>query len=588
MGGLGADAWTTLAVLAVAFGLLLWDRLAPAAVVLAATFVLLVLDVIDTNQALSGFANPAPITVAALYVLARAAQKTGLLAPVTSKILGTGKRPRDLVRLLVPAASASSVLNNTPLVAMLTPDVVGWAERRGVAASKFLMPLSFATILGGTVTVLGTSTNLVVSGLLVDRGDEPFGLFEITPIAGPAAIAGLVVLVASAWWLVPERRTASEQAAAEVREFVVTMEVVPDGPLDGVAVTDSGIIDRRHVFLVEITRETRTMSPVDLDTQLRGGDRLTFAGQVDQIVELHRLRGLRSTEQEHLDAVASPAHGLYVAVVGRTSPLAGRGLADVRFLARYQAAVLAIHRDGQRLTDEPRDVRLRAGDALLLLADDNFPANWGESRDFLVVTPIHSDPPTASSQAGIVAAVTVGMVLLAAFGILPILEAALLAAATLVMTRVLTADELRESVDVDVVVLIAAAFGLGAAMQNTGLAEAIARGSVSLFDGFGSFGVVLGLLLAVSVLTELITNNAAAVVVFPIATSVAAQTGLDPRTMAIALAVAASCSFLTPIGYQTNTIVYGPGGYRFTDYLRVGLPLNLTVVVAVAFLTVNG
>ena len=587
MSGLGADAWITVGTLVVAFALLVWDRLAPSAVVLAATVFLLIVDVIDTNQALSGFANPAPITVAALYVLARAAQKTGLLSPLTSRILGEGRGRLDLVRLLVPTAVASSLLNNTPLVAMLTPDVVGWAERRGVSASRFLMPLSFAAILGGTVTLLGTSTNLVVSGLLVEAGHAPFGLFELTRVGGASAVAGLTVLVV-AWRLIPERRTATEQAADEVREFVVFMEIEPGGALDGRRVGETGLIERRHVFLVEVIRDGHTMSPVELETVLQGGDRLTFAGQVGQIVELHRMRGLRSTEQDHLESVASPEHGLYVAVVGRSSPLAGHGLADVGFLARYQAAVLAIHRDGQRLTEEPRDVRVRAGDALLILADEAFPRNWAEARDFLVVAPLGGDPPSATAKAPVVAAITVGMIAVAAFGILPILEAALLAAGALVATRCLTANEVRDAIDFDVIILIAAAFGLGAAMQTTGLASAISEGLVSTFDVFGTVGVVFGLLLAVSLLTELVTNNAAAVVVFPIAASVSAQTGLDLRTIAVAIAVAASSSFLTPIGYQTNTIVYGPGGYRFTDYARAGLPLNLTVIGVVTAMTVLG
>lgn len=588
IGDLGSDAWITVLVLVLSFAMLVWDRVAPSAVVLAASFALLVLDVIDTDQALAGFSNPAPMTVAALYVLARAAQKTGLLSPLTSRVLGSGTGRLDLARLLLPVAAASTVLNNTPLVAMLTPDVVGWAERKGVSASRFLMPLSFATILGGTVTVLGTSTNLVVSGLLVDGGEAPLGLFELVPAGGAAAIAGLAVLILTAGRLVPERRTATEQAADEIREFVVTMEIEDGGALDGIRITDSGLIDRRHVFLVELLRGRHTMSPVDLDTVLRGGDRLTFAGQVSEIVELHRMRGLRSTAQEHLEAIAGPGHGLFVAVVGRTSPLAGRKLVDVRFLDRYQAAVLAIHRDGQRLTAEPRDVRMRAGDALLLLSTQAFPSNWGEGRDFLVIAPVHGDAPTATAQAGIVAAITVGMVGLAAFGILPILEAALLAAGVLVAARVLTAEEVRDSIDFDVVVLIAAAFALGAAMQTTGLAEAIAEGLVGVFDGFGTVGVVFGLLVAISLLTEMVTNNAAAVVVFPIAASIAVRTGLDMRAIAIAVAVAASSSFLTPIGYQTNTIVYGPGGYRFTDYLRVGAPLNLTVIIVVTLVTVYG
>ncbi len=576
------DAWITVVVLVLAFGLLAWDRLSPSAVVLTAAVTLLVTDVITSRQALSGFANPAPITVAALYVLARAAEKTALLTPMTARLLGEGRTARDLARLLVPVAAASALLNNTPLVAMLTPDIVSLSQRRELPASRFLMPLSFAAILGGTITVLGTSTNLVVSGLLEDSGVAPLGLFEVTPIALPAAVLGVALIIVLARRLVPLRSTVQEQAAESVREFVVTMVVLPGGQYDGRRLGESDLIGRRNVFLVQLARGDQVFSPVvDLDLVMQEGDRLTFVGEVRQIVGLYRLVGLRSTAQDHLDVVAEPGHGLHLAVVGRDSPLAGHTLSDVNFLTRYQAAVLAIHRDGQRMTLDPRDVRFRPGDALLVLASDQFRDNWSEGRDFLLVADLDGDSPHMSRRAGFVAAITVVMVGVAALGILSILEAALLAAGALVATRTLTSNEVRDAIDFDVIILIAASFALGAAMETTGLAEGVARGIVGMFNPLGDAGVVFGLLLAVSLLTELITNNAAVVVVFPIAMSVATNGGLDNRAVAVALAVAASSSFLTPIGYQTNTIVYGPGGYRFTDYLRLGIPVKIVTLALV-------
>ncbi len=583
---MSGDAWITVVVMVLTFGMLAWDRLAPSAVVLMAAVTLLITGVIDTAQALSGFANPAPITVAALYVLARAAEKTGMLSPLTARLLGKGQGRVDLARLAVPAAGASAFLNNTPLVAMMTPDIVSLTQRRGLAASRFLMPLSFAAILGGTMTVLGTSTNLVVSGLLAESGQAELGLFEVTPIGGPVALVGMVVLILVSWRLVPIRSTAQEQAQQEIREFVVTMEVMQGGSYDGVPINDTDLIGRRHVFLVQLTQGDRTMAPVDLDTVLQPGDRLTFVGEVTQIVGLYRLGGLRSTSQKHLDRVAEPGHSLFVAVVGRTSPLAGHQLADIAFLGRYQAAVLAIHRDGHRITADPREVRFRPGDALMVLAGPQFQTNWSERRDFLLISRLGGDPPTASRRAPVVAAITVIMVVVAALGILSILEAALLAAGALVATRVLTSNEVRDAIDFDVIILIAASFALGAAMATTGLATSLANVIIASFDQFGTVGVVFGLLLAMAIITELVTNNAAVIVVFPIAMSLAATTGLDSRTLAIAIGVVASCSFLTPIGYQTNTIVYGPGGYRFTDYARVGWPLTFTVLaMATAIVT---
>ncbi|MBY5163428.1 SLC13 family permease [Salsipaludibacter albus] len=575
---MGTDAWITVAVLVVAFAALASDRLPPSAIVLAATVSLLLLDVITVDQALAGFSSPAPLTVAALYVVARAAQKTGLLAPVTAQLIGEGRRWTDLVRLVVPTAGVSSLLNNTPLVAMLVPDIVKACEQRRIAASRFLMPLSFAAILGGTLTVLGTSTNLVVSGLLQEVGEEPFGLFELTPVSGPTAVVGLAVMVVVAWWLVPVRVSAAGQATEDVREFVMAMEVVAGGPLDRARLGDTTLVGRRHVFVVQVTRGDTVIAPVDLDVVLAGGDRIAFAGQVEQVVDLYRVAGLRSSAGERVEEVARPGQRLHVAVVGRTSPAAGHTLEEVDFLARYQAAVLAVHRDGHRLTDEPRDVRLRAADTLILLADEDFPELWRERPDFLVIAPTGGDPPHAGRRAPLVAAITVAMVAIAAFGWLSILEAALLAAGALVATGTLSATDVREAIDLDVIVLIAASFGLGAALEVTGVADLLAGAIVGAFDGFGTAGIVFGLLLSVSLLTELVTNNAAVVVVFPIMTGIVGRTGLDLRTMAVGIAIAASASFMTPIGYQTNTIVYGPGGYRFTDYLRVGVPLNFAVV----------
>jgi di/tricarboxylate transporter len=570
----------TVAVLVATLGSLAVGRLPPGVVVLGAAIALLVADVIDAGAAFAGFANPAPLTVAALYVLAAAVQKTGLLAPVTSRLLGTGLGRGSVARLLVPTAAASSFLNNTPLVAMLIPDVVGWARRRGVSASRYLLPLSYAAILGGAVTVLGTSTNLVVSGLLEESGQPPLGLFEITPIGGPVAVVGLAVLMAVRS-LIPERQTAAEQAEAEVREFTVDMSVVAGGAVEGSSVAEAGLRDLAGVYLVQVERDEQVIAPVAPDLVLHGGDRLTFAGNASQVVDLHRMRGLRSAEHEHLLAVESPQQVFFEAVVGRASPLMGKTLKEMDFRGQQGAAVVAIHRGGHRVAEKLGQVVLRAGDTLLLLADPAFERRWRHSHDFLLAAPVDGDPPAASRKAPLVGAIAVAMIALAALEVVPILEGALLAGVALVATGTLSLSEARDAVDFDVIVLIGAAFGLGAAIEATGLAELVATGFVSVFEPLGTAGLVFGLLLATSLLTELITNNAAVVVVFPIAIQIAVQGGLDPRTLALAIAVAASSSFLTPIGYQTNTMVYGPGGYRFTDYLRAGAPLNLAVLITI-------
>jgi di/tricarboxylate transporter len=572
----GLEGWFTVVVLMVMLALLALDRLPPSLVVMGATITFMLTGVISRAEAFAGFANPAPITVAALYVLAFAAQKTGLLSPAVTRLLGDGKGWLALTRLTVPVASASAFVNNTPLVAMLIPDVVSWARRKKVSASRFLMPVSYAAILGGLITLIGTSTNLVVSGLMEEATGEPFSLFEITPIGLPVAVAGLAVMIALIGRLVPERRSVAE---VEIfREFTVTMEVVGGGPLDGVTIADGGLRDLNAVFLVEVVRDGRVIAPVAPDTELEADDRLVFAGKVDQIVDLQRAPGLRSAEYPHYLAVDSPGHTFYEAVVGRSSPLVGQTLKEADFRSRFQAAVVAIHRAGEEVSAKLGQVELRPGDTLLVLAGPDFKRDWGDGHTFLLIARLGGPPPTATRRAPLVGLLGAAVILLSAFEIMDILDASLIAIAILLFTRTLTPTDVRNSIDIDVIVLIGAAFGMGSAMVNSGVAQIIADGMVDAFDGFGDFGIVLGLVVATAAVTELITNNAAAAIMFPIALGIAAATGLDSRGLALAVAVAASASFLTPIGYQTNMMVYGPGGYRFTDYTRIGIPMNVVVM----------
>ena len=397
-------------------------RYPPAAIMLAATVSLLVVGVIDAGQAFAGFANAAPLTVAALYVIARAAQKTGMMTPLTGRLLGNHRGPMAVTRLVVPSAAASAFLNNTPLVAMLIPDVLAWSRRQHLSASKFLLPLSYATILGGTVTVLGTSTTLVVSGLVEDRGQEPFGVFEVTKVGGPVALAGLATLVLVAARLVPARMSAPERAEEQVGEYTVSMEVVPGGPIDGSTVTGASLRDLDGVYLVELERGGETITPPNPDVVLRGSDRLTFAGRVDQILDLQQTRGLRSAEQEHLIDLDSPRHTFFEAVIGRSSRLSGQTLKEARFRSRYQAAVIGIQRDGQRVDAKLGDVRLRPTDTLLVLARPGFAQRWRSNTDFLVVAHVGGTPPGMTRRAPLVGLVTVAMVAVAALGILPILS----------------------------------------------------------------------------------------------------------------------------------------------------------------------
>jgi di/tricarboxylate transporter len=574
------EGWFTLAVALATLVLLAKEIYAPASTLLGATILLLVVGVITPTEAFSGFGNSAPITVAALYILARGVEKTNLLQPLLSLLLGRGKTERaSLSRLLPVTGGASAFLNNTPLVAMLIGPITDWAERSGKSPSRYLMPLSFAVILGGVVTVMGTSTNLVVSGMLESHGQAPMGIFEISPMGVPVALAGFLILIVTAPFLLPERRPARKDLDSIAREFTVNMMLEPGGPLDGKPVGEGGLRHLQGVFLVEVLRAGVSVGRVGPNTVLRGGDQLCFVGRVDQIVDLQSLRGLVSAEQTHLTPFDTVRNIFLEAVIGATSPLVGKTLREVDFRRRYQAAVVAIHRAGHRINAKLGQVDLKVGDTLVLLADRGFRDRWRDRSDFLLVSPLSGTPPAVTKKAGIVGLITVAIVIVAGLGILPMLQASLIGAIALVAFGVLTAVEARNAVDLDVIIMIAASFGVGAAMDKSGLASVVADLVIGGFGGLGTLGTALGILLATIVVTEIITNNAAAALMFPIAFASAEKIGQDPRVFAMVVAVAASCSFLTPIGYQTNTMVYGPGGYRFGDYARLGIPLTICVIV---------
>jgi di/tricarboxylate transporter len=576
------EQWFTAVVIVATVAVLIRDLFPPSVAMTGAMVAALTAGIITPAEALAGFSNPAPVTIAALYVLAKAADKTGALTPLVGSMLGNDYSQRmTTARLVVPTTLASAFLNNTPIVAMLIPQVETWAEGRDRSPSHYLLPLSYAAVLGGVVTLMGTATNIVVSGLLEAAGFEPLGFFEITKIGLPVAVIGVALIILLAPALMPSRRSATQASRAEAPEFTVDMIVETGGPLDGVSVEKAGLRNLAGVFLVEIDREGETIAAIGPDHILRGADRLRFAGRVDNVVDLQTLAGLSLAEQTHVDLIDTPQAAHFQAVIGIGSSLSGRTLKDIGFRSRYQAAVVAIHRAGQRIADKLGDVELRAGDTLLVVADPGWNDRWGDRQDFILISPLAGVPRIRTKRALVVAAVAVTIVVTAATGLLPMVTAALLGGAALVVFGVVSPREAKAAVDLDVIVTIGSAFGLAAAMESSGLAATLARGLVDGLGAFGPTGLLAGVVVATVLLKELITNKAAVLLIFPIAIATAQSAGANPRGFALAVAVAAATSFLTPIGFQTNMMVYGPGGYRFTDYLRLGLPLTLAVIAVI-------
>ena len=569
-----------LAIVCATVVVLVKDWLTPASAMFCAMTASLAAGIISPDEAIAGFSNPAPITIAALCVLARAVEKTGMLTPILAATLGEPRSKRlTLARLLVPVSFSSAVLNNTPIVAMMVPEIERWTTKQKHSPSDYLMPLSFAAILGGSLTLMGTATHIIVSGLIESVGLAPFGFFEISKIGLPLAVCGLATIVLLAPVVLPSRRSPRQEAEQEARDFVIDMMVQEEGPLINKDVTEAGLRNLESLFLVEVERvDGHSIVPVRPATILQAKDRLRFVGRVEDVVELQRIRGLVSAEQKIVLDLGSKEVDHFEAVVGGASPLVGKTLKEAEFRRHYDAAVLAIHRSGQRIDAKLGDVKLRTGDTLLLAAGGGFQEDWRERRDFLLVSRLGTPLDQGRPHAGSVAAIILGMVVAAATNILPLVSAGLIAAAALILFRLLSPSEARKAVNLDVVVTIASALGLAKAMVNSGLAAWVAHGLVNALSPLGSSGLLLGIVLATSLLKEVITNNAAAMLILPIALTSAQGMGLDPRGFAFAVSIAASTSFLAPIGYQTNVMVYGPGGYHFGDYLRLGIPLTIVVL----------
>ncbi len=580
------EAWFTLAVVVAIFVALVREIYSPASAMAGGLAVLflggstpLLDEFFPAELAFAGFASKATITIAALYVVAWAVRSTGVVDRMLLKILGGGVGDRRLLaRVVGPVAVSSAFLNNTPIVATLAPLIRDWAEARDKAPSRYLMPLSFAAILGGTMTSIGTSTTLVVSGAISNPATfamKPFSLFEVSAVGIPVAILGGLAVVMLAPKLLPDR-VAPSDGVQNSREYAFQMRVEAGGALDGTIVEDAGLRNLAGVYLVRLDRGAETIAPVAPTQVLRGGDQLTFAGRVSNVRDLEQIAGLVSAEEEHYETVETKrAFRFYEAVVGPRSSLAGRTLKEIGFRARYGAAVMAIHRAGERLDTKLGQVPLRSGDVLLLVGPPGAQPEWEAGHDFLLVNSVFDRPKVEPRRAALIFATIVGMVLIAGTGILSILQASLLAVMVLAVTKTIRLSDARDSIDLDVILIVAAALGIGAAVEASGLAALAAESIAELAGGSNQVVALAIVMLGTVLMTELISNAAAASIMIQIALPVAAATGIDPRGAAIAVALMASASFLTPVGYQTNTIVYGIGGYKYTDYWKFGLPISL-------------
>lgn len=539
----------------------------------------------EARALLAVFSNPAPITVAAMFVLSNALERTGALSRALVRLENVGNiGPRGLLLILMlGTALVSAFINNTPVVVVGLPIAIHLANRAGVSASIFLIPLSYASIFGGTCTLVGTSTNILASGLLADRGHAPFGMFETGAVGLPLLLLGTAYVVWFGPRLLPHRKTlAQDLSEGGFSEYVVEADVIRGSDAEGKTLREAGLGPRTGVRVLEVLRsEDPVFEPLD-QMRLRGGDRLVIAAPPGAVANVLTMQGIRlDVEQtEHGQELVSREGHLAEAIIGPLSELAGRTLRDLNFRQRFGLVVLAIHRRGTNLSRGFENVPLQPGDTLLMLGADAAIDNLRGSSELLLLDRPRVPTSAQRARTPLVIGTLAAVILLASLELVPIAVAALVGCVFLMVTGTLKPRQAYASVDWGLLFLIYSTLALGVAMEATGTAQFVAGNLAGWATEFVPLAWKPLLLLAVvfvitSTITELLSNNATVVLMMPIALGIATELGLDPRPFAIAITIAASASFATPIGYQTNTYVYSAGGYRFADFLRIGLPLNI-------------
>lgn len=588
---------------------LLQERISAEVVMLLALLALVFTGVVPVKKALEGFANETIITLGALFVVAAGLQTTGAIETLNSLLLGRPKVGTPIFRLIAPVAALSGFMNNTPLVAFFLPIFVATAKKIKVSPSQLLIPLSYASILGGTCTLIGTSTNLTVNSELLRRGDTGFGMFELSWVGVPVALVGLLYLSLFAKRLLPNKTDLLEYVEAHRREYTAELLVQSTCPLIGKTIRQSGLRELPGLYLYAIERNGERLSPVSPKEKIALGDLLVFSGVISTVVDLQKIRGLMPVDHhdsdmdgsgtgwslESMEGVtptgprAAPRSGtkLCEVVVAPGSPLVGRSVKEADFRSRYNASIIAVYRAGDKLSQKIGQIILAPGDSLLIDAAEDFPKRWRNSLDFVLVSGLDDTAPVDHRRAwmalGVFLAVVVGMTIFSKMSAI----VAVTGAVVMLLTGCVNTRHAYRQIEISVLLLIAAALGVSSALDSSGAAEWIAGGLLGMVKSFGPIAVLAAVVLITGVLTELLSNNATAALMSVLVYAIAEQMNMDARPLLIAVTLTASYGFATPIGYQTNLMVLNPGGYRFKDYLRIGIPMDIicwtmTIVIIAA------
>ncbi len=526
------------------------------------------------EEAFNGFSNPAVFTIGSLFVVAAAIKNTGVINLLAIRLLKGVSNVRSIIlKLSAPLIGMSAVFNNTPIVAIFIPSVRDFAIKNKISPSKLLIPLAYLTTFGGLFTIIGTSTNIMINEMLGGTGQTKFSMFEFTLVALPAAILGVIYLVTIGVKLLPERKDMVSEEQEGVKKYLVEMAVEPESPLLGKTIAESGLREMPNLFLFGILREGKLKTPIQDKAIFRDGDRLVFTGESDHLEHLDKINGLSNPTFCNSPEICENAQ-IVEAIIPTTSSLIGKTLEDVWFNQRYDATVIALHRNGEDIISSLAKTPLKAGDTMLLVAGTDYGEVWNTSQDFYFVTSIErQQTPSITTSTVLTLLTALLMVAIPAFfDNIGIEYTSILAA--IIITVIKKSRNIFMQVDWNVLVVIGAAFGIKTAFENSEADVLVSNFITTLSSGSGKIGVLIFIYIITNILTEMITNSAAAALIFPIAIKAAATLSVSPLPFVAAIAFAASASFATPIGYQTNMMVYGPGGYKFTDYLKVGLPLT--------------
>ncbi|MCH2211820.1 MAG: SLC13 family permease [Fuerstiella sp.] len=536
---------------------------------------------LSVEDGLKGFANPGVLTVAVLFVLADGLYRTGAFEWIGLQLLGVPKsRLSAQMRAMVPAAILSAFLNNTPVVALMMPIINDWSRKYRISVSHLFLPLSYAAILGGTCTLIGTSTTIVINNQL--SRDMQLSMFELSIIGVPALVVGLGFIAAATQWLLPERRPAFT-AMDDPREYTVEMIVQEGSPLVGKSIEAAGLRHLSGMYLMEINRNGTVIPAVGSETVLQARDQLVFVGIVTSVVDLQRIPGLEPAIDPlfQLDGPRS-LRSLVEAVVSTSYPFLRMTVRDSEFRSHYNAAIIAVSRDGVRLTEKIGDIRLEPGDTILLEASDGFAKQQRNSRHFFLVSEVQDSSPVRHEYAWTARLLMFSFVLAASVltrwlpGSTATLLAALLAALLMILFRCTRASEARRSIDWNVITVMAAGIGIGNAMDVCGADDFIIQ-QLTLVVGQNPYIMLTAVFVIASLLSNMITAKAAAIITLNIAQAASESLGTQFAPFAVTVIMGCAACFATPFGYQTNMMVYGPGAYRSSDYLRLGVPLTILV-----------